>query len=59
MEYSGPGFDLRTLPQPTPVALHGRGLNLLRALCRSLEFENGGNCVRALYAWGEAARIAA
>ena len=56
---SGPGFDWRALPQPPAGVPHGRGLALVRALCRSLEFENGGACARAVYAWGEAARIAA
>jgi two-component system, HptB-dependent secretion and biofilm response regulator len=51
---SGSGFDWRGLATGPRVGLHGRGLTLVRGLCRSLRFENEGKCACATYAWGRA-----
>jgi CheY-like chemotaxis protein len=59
VEDSGEGFDWRSLPQEAPGSVHGRGLNLVRGLCRTLDFENGGSCACATYAWGEPGRFTA
>jgi two-component system, HptB-dependent secretion and biofilm response regulator len=49
---SGSGFDWQGLGSGPPAGLHGRGLILVRGLCRSLRFENEGSCACATYAWG-------
>jgi CheY-like chemotaxis protein len=56
---SGEGFDWRALPQQPPGGVHGRGLNLVRGLCRTLDFENDGSCACATYAWGEPGLVTA
>lgn len=59
VEDSGEGFDWRALPRKPPHAgAHGRGLNLVRGLCRTLEFENDGRCACATYAWGRPGQFA-
>ena len=59
IEDSGEGFDWRELPQQPKGGVHGRGISLVRGLCRTLDFENDGSCARATYAWGEPARLTA
>jgi CheY-like chemotaxis protein len=46
---SGDGFDWERELVHDDVALHGRGLMLVRALCASLEFNQIGNRVTARY----------
>jgi two-component system, HptB-dependent secretion and biofilm response regulator len=56
VEDSGAGFDWRARPADAPHDPHGRGLNLVRGLCRTVSFEGEGNQVRATYAWGAGRR---
>jgi two-component system, HptB-dependent secretion and biofilm response regulator len=53
IEDSGAGFDhARELPSMEQNAgLCGRGIPLLRRLCRDLEFLGKGNVARAIYEW--------
>jgi|GEM_PF-3478131 len=53
VEDSGPGFDFAAEPEDSddPLAISGRGLLLLRALCRELRYEPPGNKAVAVYAW--------
>lgn len=54
VEDSGAGFDHAVcLRQAVPQALSRRGLALVKALCRHLEFHGSGNRVDALYVWPE------
>ncbi len=47
---SGPGFDPAHLESAAdPGQLHGRGLALVRGLCASLAFQDGGNQAEATY----------
>ncbi len=59
VEDSGEGFDWRALPQEPPSGVHGRGLNLVRGLCRTLDFDNDGSCACATYTWGQPGLLAA
>lgn len=52
---SGPGF---TRPAAKPLALQarsGRGLTLIRALCRELVYHDGGSTAEAVFAWEQPA----
>ena len=54
VEDSGPGFDHEALASPgseTGARLHGRGIQLVRALCERVEFRGYGNAVEACYRW--------
>ena len=50
---SGAGFDVqRVLSRPDrEQALSGRGLNLIRRLCGSAEWAEGGRCARVTFEW--------
>lgn len=57
LEDTGPGFDVKV-----PMGKHaaepmlvpsGRGINLVRSLCRSLEYSNGGSTAVATYYLGK------
>ena len=50
---TGEGFDHHALEGRAgpEVAAHGRGLPLVRAFCRSLEYLGRGNQARALFRW--------
>ena len=48
---SGAGFDPAGITTPGDDAPHGRGLLLVRRLCKSLAFDQLGKRARALYAW--------
>lgn len=56
---SGPGFDYQHRLQELErsrwggVAYHGRGLKLLRKLCRSVTYRGRGNEVEVVFAWSE------
>jgi anti-sigma regulatory factor (Ser/Thr protein kinase) len=52
IEDSGAGFDWRAQPPDRLHDPHGRGLHLVRGLCRTVSFEGEGNQVCATYAWG-------
>lgn len=52
VEDSGPGFDYRSALDSAPSARYsGRGIPLLRALCRRLEYFERGNVVEVEFAW--------
>ena len=55
IEDSGQGFDHDVIygdaDGNSGVNTHGRGLGLVRSLCKSLSFDGRGNFVRAVYAW--------
>jgi len=53
VEDSGEGFDYRacTVDRGKENLLHGRGIHLVRQLCRSLCYEGRGNRVVAEYRW--------
>jgi anti-sigma regulatory factor (Ser/Thr protein kinase) len=53
VEDSGAGFSFSdpTLSPTSKTALNGRGLELIRGLCESLEFEGRGNIVSARFSW--------
>jgi len=56
VEDSGEGFDWKAKEARAAAdseQAHGRGLHLVRSLCRSLAFEGSGNQVSAVYAWGK------
>ena len=55
LEDSGEGFDWRERAGEREQDPHGRGLQLVRGLCRALTFEGCGNRVCATYGWGEPA----
>lgn len=50
---TGTGFDYERVEGDvgTNMAAHGRGLPLVRAFCRSLEYQGCGNQVRAVFRW--------
>jgi hypothetical protein len=52
VEDSGAGFDWSANADADAELAHGRGLYLVRSLCRSVTFEGSGNQVSAVYAWG-------
>ncbi|MDY0084149.1 MAG: ATP-binding protein [Ignavibacteriaceae bacterium] len=45
----GDGFDLKRISDPTKIENikkeSGRGLLIMRALCDSVEYQDGGNCI--------------
>ena len=53
VEDSGPGFsvDDRVPDLDTNEKLYGRGLALVKKLCRSLDYSGNGNRVEAVYEW--------
>lgn len=53
VEDSGPGFDATHVASPLSAneSMFGRGLALVRALCRSVTYQGVGNCVEAVYSW--------
>ena len=55
IEDSGKGFDFRTVSKDIDDQAYprtsGRGLELVRSLCKSLTYNPRGNHVRAVYAW--------
>ena len=55
VEDSGQGFDYKKkLPELSEnLALGGRGIQLVRSLCRELVFHGKGNGVEAVYVWSE------
>lgn len=59
LEDSGPGFD----HSKSQCALsdnstcHGRGIQLVRSLCKSLVYNKKGNGVEAVYAWRQNGRM--
>ena len=55
IEDSGPGFDLTKDQAGTDDQAHGRGITMVRGLCKSLEYQEPGNRVRASYTWEEPA----
>jgi serine phosphatase RsbU (regulator of sigma subunit)/anti-sigma regulatory factor (Ser/Thr protein kinase) len=53
---SGPGFDYQrqcALDAADERSYHGRGVPLLRKLCRSLTYRGRGNEVEAVFAWSD------
>lgn len=55
VEDSGRGFDPRRLePTPPEGQLFGRGLGLVRSLCRDLRVVSPGNRTEAVYEWSAA-----
>ena len=50
---SGPGFDPAVMPDgvATNAGYAGRGIALVRSLCRELGFHDGGRRVEAVYTW--------
>ncbi|MBF0510685.1 MAG: SpoIIE family protein phosphatase, partial [Deltaproteobacteria bacterium] len=55
MEDSGPGFDYNQdiCLIPDGVTFCGRGIALVRSLCRALVYHAPGNKVEAVYAWSD------
>lgn len=55
IEDSGSGFDQSNIKTEldSSLALHGRGIPLVKTITRELSFENGGAVAIAKYAWGE------
>lgn len=53
IEDSGAGFDARALFSPAAAGSrsYGRGLGLVRALCESVDYNEHGNRVTAVYGW--------
>lgn len=53
IEDSGAGFDAGALSSPVAVGSrsYGRGLGLVRALCESVDYNERGNRVTAVYEW--------
>jgi CheY-like chemotaxis protein len=53
LEDSGPGFDYHAhLPELTKNKVYsGRGIPVVRALCKELTYHGAGNCVEAVYGW--------
>ena len=52
MEDSGPGFDPSGIDEGTltgNLACNGRGIQLVRSLCKSLSYNKKGNCAEAVY----------
>jgi CheY-like chemotaxis protein len=52
---TGPGFsfdNLNQTPQDENVQYHGRGIRLLRSLCKEVNYVGNGNKVELLYEWG-------
>jgi serine phosphatase RsbU (regulator of sigma subunit) len=57
VEDSGHGFDIKdVVPQEVPGTLFsGRGIMLVRSLCKQLHYSPPGNKAEAIYVWSEAA----
>ena len=53
VEDSGPGFNYqKALPQLSDnIAFGGRGIPLVRSVCRELLYQGRGNVVEAVYVW--------
>ena len=54
VEDSGEGFDFTAAPKKSDdsgLALSGRGIELVRSLCQTLEFEGRGNIAQAAFSW--------
>jgi len=53
IEDSGPGFNYQAcLPELTEnKGYSGRGIPMVRALCKELTYHGVGNCVEAVYVW--------
>jgi anti-sigma regulatory factor (Ser/Thr protein kinase) len=53
VEDSGQGFDFQLIPtvQPDFSSFGGRGLYLVRSLCKDLIIEGIGNKVTAIFEW--------
>lgn len=53
VEDSGPGFDLSKTTHDLSgnVTVSGRGIPLIRSLCRQVSFHGKGNCMEALFVW--------
>ncbi|MGE3539888.1 MAG: SpoIIE family protein phosphatase [Candidatus Tectimicrobiota bacterium] len=53
VEDSGPGFayDTQTPALAENTAYCGRGIPLVRALCKTLTYRGSGNCAEAIYVW--------
>jgi len=53
IEDSGPGFNYQAcLPELTAnQGYSGRGILMVRALCKELTYHGEGNCVEAVYVW--------
>ena len=51
MEDSGPGFDYSGQKDALLESSGGRGILLLRAMCKEIRYEPPGNKVLAVYAW--------
>ena len=46
---SGRGFDRKATANVKELARHGRGISLVKSLCRQVEYHGAGNDVRAVY----------
>lgn len=57
LTHNGSGFDPAGVPDQTGVStqLKGRGIRLVRSLCESLEYRDGGREATAVYLWASAA----
>ena len=53
IEVGGPGFDYqKILPSlGENITLGGRGIPLLRSLCKELVYQGRGNRVEGVYVW--------
>lgn len=53
LEQSGAGFDLDEVQEQRTLSdgYFGRGVRLVRSVCRSLEYSEGGRIVEAVYDW--------
>lgn len=53
LEDSGPGFDYRkVMSKPADnTSLGGRGIGLVRSLCKEFVYQGSGNRVKAVYVW--------
>ena len=55
---SGGGFDPHTLPAAAPDAAFGRGISLVRSLCKTLDYQDSGSSACAIYTWDSATAVA-
>jgi CheY-like chemotaxis protein/anti-sigma regulatory factor (Ser/Thr protein kinase) len=57
IEDSGSGFDsMSVIAEENNAGTRGRGIKLVRSLCKSLSYNESGNYVKAVYAWQGAPR---
>ena len=57
IEDSGSGFDSKSaVAEENNAGTRGRGIKLVRSLCRSLSYNESGNYAKAVYAWQGAPR---